>query len=36
MVTDHKHGGYRMDTNEIGIALMAIGVCQLLGQVRYH
>lgn len=36
MVTYHEHGGYRMDSNEIGVVLMVVGVCQLLWQVRSH
>jgi len=36
MVTYHEHGGYRMDSSEIGVVLMVVGVCQLLWQVRSH
>ena len=34
MVTYHEHGGYRMDSSEIGVVLMVVGVFQLLWQVR--
>ena len=36
MVTDYKHGGYNLDDNEIGVALMAAAVFQLLWQVIYR
>lgn len=35
MVTNHKHGGYDMDDNEIGTALMVAAVCEFLWQVRW-
>jgi len=34
MVTYHEHGGYRMDSSEIGVVLMVVGLCQPLWQVR--
>ena len=34
MVTYHEHGGYRMDSSEIGVVLMVVGVFQPLFQVR--
>ena len=33
MVTYHEHGGYTMDSNEIGVVLTVVGICQLLWQV---
>ena len=36
MVTDYKHGGYKLDDNEIGVVLMAAGVFQLLWQVNMN
>ena len=33
MVTDYKHGGYSLDDNEIGVALMTAAVFQLVWQV---
>ena len=34
MVTNHSHGGYGMDDNEIGVALMVAAICEFLWQVR--
>jgi len=33
MVTNHAHGGYSMDGNEIGTILMIIAVCEFAWQV---
>lgn len=34
MVTDHIHGGYKMDDNEIATFIMIVAVVQLIYQVR--
>ena len=34
MVTDHKHGGYSMDDNEIGVFISIVAVVQLFFQVK--
>ena len=36
MVTNHEHGGYNMDDNEIGVVLMVVAVSQLVWQVNAH
>ena len=36
MVTYHEHGGYTMDSSEIGVVLMVVGICQLIWQVMFH
>ena len=33
MVTDHAHGGYQMDDNEIATFTMIVAVVQLVYQV---
>ena len=33
MVTDHQHGGYNMDDNEIGVIISIVAVVQLFFQV---
>ena len=35
MVTDHRHGGYDMDDNEIGIFLSISSLASVLYQVNY-
>ena len=34
MVTDHEHGGYSMDDNEIGVFISIVAVVQLFVQVK--
>ena len=35
MVTNHAHGGYSMDGNEIGTIFMAVAVCEFTWQVSF-
>ena len=35
MVTYHEHGGYSMDSSEIGVVLTVVAICQLIWQVRF-
>ena len=35
MVTDHQHGGYNMDDNEIGVMFSIVAVVQLFFQVGW-
>ena len=36
MVTNHEHGGYQMDDNEIGMFVMIVAVVQIFYQVRIY
>ena len=36
MVTDHQHGGYNMDDNEIGVIISLVAVVQLFFQVWWR
>ena len=36
MVTNHEHGGYQMDDNEIGMFVMIVAIVQIFYQVRIY
>ena len=36
MVTNHEHGGYQMDDNEIGMFVMIVAIVQIFYQVKIY
>ena len=36
MVTNHEHGGYQMDDNEIGMFVMIVAIVALFYQVKIY